>query len=231
MPERIATLDEIQTGTGRQGQGRRHGGGVNVGTGFLHQVVREQAGAGDKGTAGADSFAQGPDQHRHVVFRQALGEHTAPALGAEHPDTMGVVDNQQSVVMAAEPGQFAQRRDIAIHTEHTVGDHQFVARGVRQHGVQRRHIAVGVATNAGTTENAAVNDRRVIETVGKNGVATTSERGNHAEIRHVTGRKKQRGLPAGKVCQPLFQAMVRVVMATHQVGSGAAKTGFRQCLP
>ena len=71
-------LETFQRGTGQRG---RLTGGVNIGPGELNQTFNQLFTAGHKCTAGAESLAQGADQHRHIVHTQAEVLDNPAAIG------------------------------------------------------------------------------------------------------------------------------------------------------
>ena len=81
---------------------------------------------------------------------------------------MRLVEHEQRAVARAHLGELVDRRDVAVHREHRLGDDDARARRVdaREELVDVRGVAVAVDRERRAREPAAVDDRRVVELVG-----------------------------------------------------------------
>ena len=82
---------------GGAGQRRRLTGGVDVRTGELHQGFDQIVTAGNKRTRRAEGFAQGADQHRHVIQAQAKMLDNAGPRGTQRAEAVGIVDHHPGI--------------------------------------------------------------------------------------------------------------------------------------
>ena len=89
---------------------------------------------------------------------------------------MSIIDHQQGTVRPTHPRQLFQWGNIPIHAEHAVGHHQLVTGSLGEHRFKRRDIAVSVAPDLGPAEDAAIDNRSMIEPVGKNGITAPGQR-------------------------------------------------------
>ncbi len=75
---------------------------------------------------------------------------------------MGVVDHEQGVEALFEADQLRQRREVAIHAEHPVGDDQPASPAAGRFGVHQRleagDAAMGIDDGARLAEPATVDD-------------------------------------------------------------------------
>ena len=55
---------------------------------------------------------------------QTIVADRAAAMLAQHPRGMRIVDHRDRAIVLGQIGDSIERRDIAIHAEHTVGDNQ-----------------------------------------------------------------------------------------------------------
>ena len=177
-----------------------------------------QPGPCAKSTGRSQRLAKGTHQQRHLVRGQTQLGNTATTILAEHTNAMGIIHHQQCIMSPADARQLPQRSHIAIHTEHPVGHHQLVAGGIRQHGFQCICIAVGIGTDRGPGQPATVNDRGMIKRIGENRVALAREGRNDPQVRHVSGREKQRILVPGERGELFLQLMMGPVVAANQMG-------------
>ena len=80
---------------------------------------------------GAEGLAECADQHRHVVRAQTeVFAGSAPAR-AHHAESMRVIDDQPRAGRARRAREFGQRRQIAVHAEHAIGDRAAAIRSTR----------------------------------------------------------------------------------------------------
>jgi hypothetical protein len=119
-------------------------------------------------------------------------------IGAEH--RVRVVEHEQRAVARAHLGQCLDRRDVAVHGEHGVADHDGPPSGSL--GEEVAHVlGIGVAVHRdlGARHPAPVDDRGVVERVGAHEHVGPAERGEHPEVRGEAGGEEHRGLGAAPV--------------------------------
>lgn len=133
---------------------------------------------------------------------------------------MAFVDVHQRVVLLRQRGDLVQRRDEAIHREHAVGGDQLGLAvsgiGGLQLGFQVGHVAVGVAEALGLAQAHAVDDRRMVECIGNDGVVLAEQRLEQAAVGIEAGRVQDGVLLAEEVGDLLFQLLVQVLGAADE---------------
>ena len=76
-----------------------------------------------------------------------------------------------------------ERREVAVHREHGVGDDdRLAAAGTAQPARERVEVGVRVDDRLRAREAAAVDDRGVVERVGEDHLAAAGQRGDHAGV-------------------------------------------------
>lgn len=130
-----------------------------------------------------------------------------------HAESVGVVDEQQRVVPVAQCEDGRQRRDIAIHAEHAVGDHQLaLARMLFQFAGQACGVGVRIHTELGAGQARAVQQAGVIEAVGQYHIAFADQGRDDADIGHVATGEVQGARHADKARQRRFERLGRAAM-------------------
>ena len=84
---------------------------------------------------------------------------------------MGVVDDEHGVMLAREASDLGERRDIAVHGEHALGQDEFrplISLILTQKRAEMGGVAMAIADLARAGRGAAEMDARVIEPVGEN---------------------------------------------------------------
>jgi len=142
----------------------------------------------------------------------------APAT-AQHPLAVRVIDHQQDAQRLRDLGQGGQRRDVAVHAEHAIGDDQAAAIPRRRRDLLAQIVRIGVAKahDLRARQAAAIDDAGVVQLVGKDHVAFAHQRGNGRQVRGEAALESDRGLGAFELGQPSFQLQVQV----HRPGDGA----------
>ncbi len=111
---------------------------------------------GDEGAAHAGRLAQRAHVDEALAAQAEMRQRAAPAL-AEHAEAMGVVHDEPGVVTLGQRQQLGQRRDVAIHAEHRIGDDELdVGLAVRQQGLEPIDPAMRVASHLRRRQQAAV---------------------------------------------------------------------------
>ena len=92
----------------------------------------------------------------------------AAPVAPQHAGGMRVVNHHDAAVLFRQVDQRRQRRNIAVHREHAVGDEQLAAAVVLnlfEDGLARLDVLVGEDPDLGAREAAAVDDGGVVELV------------------------------------------------------------------
>src|SRR5690606_8110765 len=119
----------------------------------------------DKGASGAKGFTQRADQHLHVIDSQAMLFDYAATGGAEAAKTMGVIHHDPGAMLAGGSADLRQPGEIAVHAEHTVGDHQRITASLAQTLRQTLWIVMQIAGESRTTEQPGIQQGCMIEPV------------------------------------------------------------------
>ena len=154
----------------------------------------------------------------------------AGARGPQHPDTVGIVDGQQRPVARAGRGHGRQRRQVTVHAEHAVGEHEAGAvTAPLERGLERGSVGVVEAQELGPRQAPAVEQRGVVQAVLEHGVARPGQCAREAEVGHVAGGEQQRPLAADERSERFLQRVVLAVMAGDQVRGAAAHAAGLGC--
>jgi hypothetical protein len=94
-------LRDTQCGARCGGDRLRQGCRVDVAARALQQQLDQRLGAGHEGSEGAEGFAEGADEHGSFLRGKARELHGAPPAGAQHADSMRVIDDQPRIVCAS----------------------------------------------------------------------------------------------------------------------------------
>ena len=128
----------------------------------------------------------------------------AAARLAEDAHAVGVVHDHDRVVLACEPDDVGELREVALHREDAVRDHELA--GLSRRGgktvAQRSHVRMRVDALVRRTRQAnRVDDARVVQLVGEDHRRLVGQRGDHGLVRVPAGDVAERGLRAGQVRQ------------------------------
>ena len=139
----------------------------------------------------AKCLAEGDQQQWRGVRIESGSGHAAASFGTEHADRVRLVDVQQSILIARDRRQFAQRGDIAIHAEHAIGRDQQRAIGVRL-GLASRAvgIAMRITHQLRLREPRGIEQAGVVELVLQADIAWPQQRLHDREIRHVAAAEQ-----------------------------------------
>ncbi len=213
----------------RGGQGRRQGGGVDVGACGLGKVLDQVFATQHQRAGTAQRLAQGDQLQRHVVHAQAGVGDCATAI-AEHAYAMRVVHVEQRLLQARDQRQRTQRCNIAVHAEDTIGgQHRRTLGCVLElaHGAFR--IQVRVAAQARTGQPRGIEQAGVVELVlHADIVLFAQQRLLHRQVGGEATAEQQGARVTEPVGQFAFQRVVQRVVATDQMrgtGTGAIACG------
>ena len=144
----------------------------------VDEVARHHVVAGHEAAVGAERQAERAGDHVDLALEPGLGDRAAAAR-AERADRVRLVDEQAHVVAPRELDDLLERGDVAVEPEEALGgDQRAAAVGLPQPPREVLGVAVVVGERVRAGEPAAVDDRGVVELVGK----TTSPRRASAGI-------------------------------------------------
>ncbi len=118
----------------------------------------------------------------------------APAA-PDHTFTVRIVHHRDDVILFAHCVQLVERRDVAVHRKHAVGDEHraaIIADILLDDALGIRHIAMFIDDNFRRRQTTPVDDARVIQAVGKNHILFADHRRNRGLICAKTGLHVQR---------------------------------------
>ncbi len=110
---------------------------------------------------------------------------SACAAGTEHARAVGLVDHQPRTVAGAQLGDVNQWRDVALHREDAVDDHQHTAAVLLcalQGALELVHAVMPERAHLRLGDQRAVEDRRVVGGVDDHGVARAEQRAERAHV-------------------------------------------------
>ncbi|KOT06761.1 8-amino-7-oxononanoate synthase domain protein [Burkholderia mallei] len=211
----------------RARDGRRRGRREDIAARALHEPFDHRFMRDDERARDARRLAERADVDEVRRAQPVRGERAA-ALRAEHAEAVRVVDDEPRAVCLGERDEARERRDVAVHAEHGVGDDQLRRRVAgAQARVERVGVAVRVDLHVRARQPRAVDQRRMIERVGEDRRAAARERGERGEVRHVAGAEVQRarriGEAAGERGELVFERRVRARVAAEQMRAAAAR--------
>ena len=110
----------------------------------------------------------------------------------EHAGRVRVIDHHDAIEFFGEAAQFGERRNVAVHGKHAVGDQQFVAGPV--FGFLAEALAIGDVPvlehlDRGARKPAAVDDGCVIQFIGENQIVFAENRGDGSGVGREAGLK------------------------------------------
>ena len=222
----VALLDQVEAGEQGTGHDRARPRGKDVGTGAADQPLNDRCRRCNESPRGAGGLAERSHVHEARIGRQAEVREAAAALRSEHAEAMSVIDDQPGIETFGQCQQAVQRGEVTVHAEDRIGQNQLsLGRACREQPFERGQVAVRIPLAVGPLclgQLRRVDQRGVIELVGKDRIATPDERRDDAEIGHVPSRKKQRVLEPGERRQSLLQRFVRCQVTAHQMRGAAA---------
>ena len=142
----------------------------------------------------------------------------AAAGFAQHARRVALVHHHQRVVFLGQRADLVQRRGIAVHREDPVGadDAETLRLRLLETLLQLGHVGVGVAVAHGLAQTHAVDDRRMVQRVGDNGVLLTENRFEDASVGVEAGGVEDRVLGAEVVGYGFFELFVDVLTAADE---------------
>ena len=206
--------------------------GEQVGAGLLAEHRHDLAAAGDVAAGGAaEGLAERAGVDVHPV-RDAGVFRRAGAGGAHEAHRVGIVHHDQGVVLLGEVADRFERGQEAVHREDAVRDDDLAAGrvllrgGLDQLRFEVRHVLVGVAEALGLAEPDAVDDGRVVQGVGDDGVFRAEEGLEHAAVGVEAAGEQDGVLGAEERRDTLFQCQVQVLGAADEADAGHAEAAL-----
>ncbi len=134
---------------------------------------------------------------------------------------MGLVDEQQRAVRSADAMQFPQRREVAVGTEHRVGQDERAGLGARREGVRDRvDVVVRGDDDPRAGQPARVDERGVAAGVRHDQCVPATEGGDGTEVGGVSAREHQAAVGPDEVGEFAFEELVFGGGAGDQARSG-----------
>ena len=143
-------------------------------------------------------------------------------------DRVGVVYHHQGIVFICQIANALQIGNHAVHREHTIGGNQHMTRTgftrFFQTSFKLLHIVVGIAIAFSFTQTHTINNRRVVQCVGDNGVFRTQQCFKQATVSIKAGRVENRIFHPQECSQLLLKLFVAVLSATNKTHRSHAET-------
>ena len=139
---------------------------------------------------------------------------------------MRIVDHDQRAVLVREIANFLQRRDAAIHREHTVGRDEACAAILRLLQVlfELREISIRVAQSTRFAQPDAIDDAGVVERVGDDGILFAEHGFEQATVGIPTGGIQDGVLGSEEARQRGLELLVHGLRAADEAHRGHAIT-------
>ncbi len=210
-------LEQLQGRLGRGRQWRRQGGGVAEGAGALQQPVAHGAIGGEEGPAGAEGLAEGAADQAHP--RQAPGQ--AAATGAEQPEGVGFIHQQQGAELLAGRGDAGQVGAGALHAEQAFAHHQpapvrLAAGPALQQAAQVGEIVVAKAAQAGAAGLDPHQQGVVDQPVGDHLAVAVGQGQHRGQVGLKAAGEEQHPLAPQPLGEGRLEADVAGARAAHQ---------------
>ena len=143
-------------------------------------------------------------------------------------DRVGVVYHHQGIVFICQIANAFQVGNHAVHREHTIGGNQHMTRTgftrFFQTCFQLLYIVVGIAIAFSFTQTHTINNRRVVQCVGDNGVFRAQQRFKQATVSIKAGRVENRIFHPQECRQFLFKLFMAVLSAANKTHRSHAET-------
>src|SRR3954471_950453 len=221
----LVGADDPQRAEGGAHRRRHRGGREHERARLDAQEVDHVVRAGDEAAAGGERLRE--RAHAQVDVVLAVEQlRRAPAELAQHADPVGLVDHQAGAVRAAERGHVGQRREVALHREEAVDDHQHppaVRLGAREHRLELVQPVVAEGPHPRAGERDGVEDRRVVAAVAHDSVAGVEQRADRAGVGEVARGVDDRVLRAHPLGQLALELEVQRGGAVHEARAGQAR--------
>ena len=130
------------------------------------------------------------------------------AAAADHAEAVGVVGHQPGVVTRGQRRELMQRREVAVHGEHAVGDDQralMTPAMLRQQRPDMPDIVVAERQHGGARQPRAGPQAGMRQLVDQDQVAAADQRRHDAGIGEIAGAEHAGGFRALEPREPLLQ--------------------------
>ena len=179
----------------------------------------------------ADRLGQRAHLDGHPTVQPEVVDGAATVV-AQDARGVGIVDQHRGTVLLGRLDDAGQRRDVAVHAEDTVGDHEDQPVGLTGIGVparartredlaQRGHVLVRVDLAPRLREAHAVDDRGVVEGIADEEVALARDHRHDPGVGGEAGPEHERRLDALE----LGQVALELLVERHRAGDGAHRPG------
>jgi hypothetical protein len=219
-------LEDFERRQRRRDRRRRQGGREDQRARAVGEVVAHRRAAGGERAVGPERLPQRADDDVDDAVQTRLGHGAAPVRPQAAGPVRLVHDDPQAVALG-KAYKFLQRRDVAVHREHAVGDDDPRPPAVLLEPPREMlDVAVVVDEGLGARQPAAVDQRGVVELVGVDDSAVARQprqRADHAEVRQVSRAEQHRRLGALERRQRLLQPPVHGHRPGHQPGRAGTR--------
>ena len=153
------------------------------------------------------------------LAEQAVVLRDAAAGVADDSGAVGVVDDERRVVLPHELDDLRQLREVALHREDAVGDHERALPRFQRVELLAQGVHVGVLVDRlarGLREPDRVDDRRVVQLVGEDHRVLVGQARNRGLVRVPARHVGERGLGADEIGELALQLEVRLERAADE---------------
>ena len=204
----------------RGADGGGEGVGEEVRTAALAQQLDDLTPCGGVAAGGAahglaERAGQDVDPAHHAaVFRRAA------AMLTHEADGVAVVDHDERVELVGQVADAPEVRNVAVHGKNAVrcNDDPLAARlaRARELDAQVGHVAVFIAVAVRLAQPHAVDDARVVQLVGDDGVVRAEQRFKEAAVGVEAGGIEDGVLHADKIGDPALKRLVDLLCAADE---------------
>ena len=160
----------------------------------------------------------------------------AAAGRTDDPEAVRVIDHQPGAVGSRGIRERGQRGEVAIHTEHPIGDEERTGslRSVSVVRCERCAGGCGIAVRIALQVSAAhqpggVDQRGMVQLVAEQQVVATGECTEHPEVRHIAGGEHQGTGTTGELSEFTLESLVFGAVSADEVrGPGARTVALRR---
>ena len=195
-----------------------------IGRPAVHQPVDQRAGSDHVTAEYADGLGEGADLDVDLAVQAEVVDGAAP-VAAHDARCVRVVNHGDAAVFLGEFDELVEFGDVAVHAEHTVGNHEFAvvffAFAGLEFFLEVGHIAVFVDALVGARDADAVDDAGVVQLIAEYDAALVQDRRGRAGVGSVAGLVKQTGLAFFEV----GYLGLEVEVDLHRAGDGADRAG------
>jgi len=206
----------------RRGRGRE-----NEAARAVHEEVDERRAPADRAARRAERLAKRPHLNVDALpHAQLRGE--AAAARTEHAHTMRLINHEPCAEPLLELHDLAQRREVAVHAENTLGNDEHIRLRVifarpGEEPLELPEVVVRKDTDRRTAQPRAIHEAGVAELIEDDDVLRSDERGNCPERGGIAGGETERGLRALEARKRGFELGVRGLAAADESGGAGTR--------